>query len=361
MKFCSIKSKSILNRFKTVDSWFWCRYSINPYNGCGFGCIYCDSRSERYHLPENFSSEISAKENAAALLDRRFSNTRRLLPDPVCMSGTTDPYQKAEVSFGITRSCLEVFAKHSFPLHLVTKSTLVRRDAQLLNEIGRKSWCSVSFTITSPRKEIARIIEPGAPAPQARFKTLELLKQQSNLQVGINLMPIIPFFTDDKSHLKRLVQMAADSGSDYILFAGLSLRDKQKKYFLKNLFQYSPDVCAEIMRLYKNSTFPHNDLRYRRTEEFLLECCDKYNTPWRMKRFIPQDYRKYNYIIAEKLFNKMYENQVQGRPSSALQRIAEEINGLPVAIDSIPASSLQYANDALAIRIESYLSRLKAA
>lgn len=359
---CKLKKASgILNTFKSIDSWFWCRYSMNPYNGCGFGCIYCDSRSERYHLPENFSREVSVKENAAELLDRKLSSSRKLRIDPICMSGTTDPYQRAEAIHIITRSMLKVLLKHRFPLHLVTKSTLVKRDKDILAQLGSDSWCSVSFTITSPNVEITRIIEPNAPSPKARFKTMEIIKKQGNIQTGINLMPIIPFLTDRKDDLERLVDQAVDHGADYILFAGLSLRDRQKKHFMKELFPHYPDICAKLMGIYRDNSFPHNDPRYRRTEEFLLELCDKKNINWRMKRFIPEDFRKYNYIISEMLFNRMYEYQVLGKPHHALSKIAEEINELPVSITSIPAISLQYANDILARRIENYLQELKAA
>lgn len=361
MDFQLKEAKTILNTFKTIDSWFWCRYSLNPYNGCGFGCIYCDSRSERYHLPENFSADISIKHNAASLLDWKLSHARKLLPDPICMSGTTDPYQKAEALYGVTRACLKVLAKHGFPLHLVTKSSLVKKDKELLAEIARRSWCSVSFTITTPDNNISRMIEPGAPSPLARFKTLEILKKQKGIQAGINLMPIIPFLTDNKKDLNKIVSMAIDHGADYLLFAGLSLRDRQKKYFLKQLFPYQPDTCLKLMKLYSDSTFPHNSNSYRQTEGYLLELCQKRGINFRMKRYIPQDYRKYNYIIAEKLFNKSYQNQLLGKPFQPLLKIAEEINELPVSLDTIPAISLENANHILAARIENYLNVLKAA
>ena len=84
--------KSIINKYKWIDQWFWCRYSINTYNGCQFGCIYCDARSSKYHLPTDFENQIIIKNNVAAILDKRLSAARTFLADVVALSGTTDPY-----------------------------------------------------------------------------------------------------------------------------------------------------------------------------------------------------------------------------------------------------------------------------
>ena len=104
--------KSILNKFKFIDGWFWCRYSLNPYNGCEHACTYCDSRSHKYHLQADFDQVIYVKAKAGEMLDKRISRARTLLPDIVAMSGTCDPYQPAEAKYENTRQCLEVLAKH---------------------------------------------------------------------------------------------------------------------------------------------------------------------------------------------------------------------------------------------------------
>ncbi len=128
--------KSILNKHKFIDSWFWNRYGINPYNGCQFGCVYCDSRSEKYHLPTDFENDIIIKKDVSSMLDKRLTNARALLPDVVAFSGACDPYQPAEAKFKNTRQCLEVLEKHKYPVHIITKSKLVLRDLDLLEKIG---------------------------------------------------------------------------------------------------------------------------------------------------------------------------------------------------------------------------------
>ena len=95
--------KSILNRMKTIDSWFWNRYTLNPYNGCQFGCIYCDSRSQKYHLEEDFENKIIVKSNIRKLLENQILKSKKFERDVVAIGGTTDPYQPAERKFNNTK------------------------------------------------------------------------------------------------------------------------------------------------------------------------------------------------------------------------------------------------------------------
>jgi DNA repair photolyase len=135
---------SVLIVRKLIDGWFWEKYGINPYNGCQFGCVYCDSRSQKYFLPFDFENDIVVKTNIGPVLDRRLTNARKLLPDIVGLGGTTDPYQPAEAVYHNSRSCLEVLAKHRYPAHVITKSRLVLEDMDLLERIGQDTWCAVS-------------------------------------------------------------------------------------------------------------------------------------------------------------------------------------------------------------------------
>lgn len=151
--------KSLLNKYKFIESWFWGRYSINPYQGCQFGCIYCDSRSEKYHLPTDFENEIVVKKNLKAKLEERLKRARTLLPDIVVLAGTSDPYQPIENKFKSTRQCLEVLRKYKYPVHLITKSPLVLADLDLIKEIAKETWACVSITITTPNLEVARFLE----------------------------------------------------------------------------------------------------------------------------------------------------------------------------------------------------------
>ena len=125
IKYVPKEFKTILNKYKFIDSWFWCRYSINPYNGCEFACTYCDSRSHKYHLQPEFDQFIYVKNNVGAMLDNRLRRARTLLPDVVAIGGTCDAYQPAEADYKNTRQCLEVLLKYHYPVIISTKSTRV--------------------------------------------------------------------------------------------------------------------------------------------------------------------------------------------------------------------------------------------
>ncbi len=132
--------KTILNKYKFIDSWFWCRYSINPYNGCQFACTYCDSRSHKYHLHSEFDHLIYIKSNIGAMLEDRLRQARTLLPDVVAIGGTCDAYQPAEEIYKNTQQCLEVLLKYRYPVIISTKSTLILRDLHLLSQIAQTAW-----------------------------------------------------------------------------------------------------------------------------------------------------------------------------------------------------------------------------
>ena len=157
---------SILNRLKVIDSWFWCRYTLNPYNGCEHACTYCDARSDRYYLHEDFEERIYYKANAAQLLDQKLTNTRTWLPDVIAMGGTCDAYQPAEATYEISNALLKVVLKHRYRVILSAKSTLIRRDLLLLEEIGKSSWCTVAFTITTLDPKVVQFLEPRTASPE---------------------------------------------------------------------------------------------------------------------------------------------------------------------------------------------------
>ena len=337
--------KSIINKYKFIDSWFWCRYSINTYNGCEFACIYCDSRSHKYHLHPEFDQIIYIKNNVKEMLDNRISRARTLLPDVVAISGSCDPYQQAENEFKNTRQCLEILAKHKYPVNIGTKSTLVTRDIDLLKKISENNWCAVSITITTTDAKLAKFVEPRAPEPKARFESLKKLKDAGITQVGVNFMPIIPFLGDSAEQLESMVESTKDAGADYILFgAGMTMRDNQALWFFKRLKEECPALADKYLKLYnaeitpehgyKGSYTPNKTYAKKKTKK-MFELCEKYNLKHRMKRYIPNDYRKLNYLIAEKFLNEAYILQYTGKTWSNLFWAGQNIQNLKESISDI--------------------------
>ncbi|MEQ8174898.1 MAG: radical SAM protein [Syntrophomonadaceae bacterium] len=350
MPFREESFKSILNIRKTITPWFWDKYSVNPYNGCQFGCVYCDSRSSKYYLPVDFENDIVVKLNAAELLENRLKKARALLPDVVALGGTTDPYQPAESIYQTSRQCLEVLNRHHYPVHICTKSRLLLWDLDLLESIGSKTWCTVSVTLTTTRPNAARFLEPRAPSPEQRLEIIRLIKEKtSHVQTGILLMPVVPFLTDRAADLEDLVKQAVEAGADYVLFAsGMTMRDSQALWFLNNLQRRFPQALPYYERLYE---FVYDPEVYRGRynppssyssgiENLLQNLCDKHHIATRIKRYLPDDYRRENYRIAENLFAMAGRAQIVGQPWSKMFRTAHDIQKLKLSIKELNLAHL---------------------
>jgi DNA repair photolyase len=369
-EFIEKEFKSILNKKKFIDSWFWDRYTINPYNGCSFGCIYCDSRSTKYYMPEDFENKIIIKKDVGRMLHKRIANARTLLVDVVGMGGVTDCYQPAERVYRNTHQCLEALTGFQYPIHMATKSTLVLQDLDILEEIGKNSWCSISITITTLNKEIAKFLDNRSPAPAKRLETLRQIKEKSkHIQSGVLLIPLIPYLCDSDQDLETLVRAVKDSGADYLLFGGgMTLRDKQALWFLNHLKEKFVDLVPAYEQLYNFSYNPEQyDGSYSPSLEYLLprhqklfELCEKYRLPYRIRRYIPTDHRKTNYVIAEKLLNEAYEKQMLGKDWSDLFWTGQNIQNLNEPLEAIrqrnELSKIRNVQGNIKEKIEGYLS-----
>ncbi len=337
--------KSVLNIYRFIDSWFWCRYGLNTYSGCEHACTYCDSRSHKYHLHPDLDHLIHIKKDIAGMLDRRISRARKLLPDVVAMSGASDPYQPAEREFGNTRACLEVLLRHGWPVFISTKSTLVTRDADIFAKIAGKSSCAVAITITTTDENLSRFLEPGAPSPGERFAAIKELKKIRGLQVGVNLIPIVPVIADSDDNLESVVESARDAGADFILFGGMTMRDNQALWFARRLREeFGESLLREFLALYDGEITPGGEFvgRYAPKGSYclminrkMLSLCEKYGLAFRIKRFIPDDFRRENYIIAEEFINQAYFLQSTGKAWSNLFWAGQNINNLAEPIRAI--------------------------
>lgn len=244
-----IKAKTIVSTVKQ-DSWFGLKYNMNLYRGCQHDCIYCDSRSSCYGI-EDFE-EIQYKENALALLDKELKGKR--VKGTIGTGSMHDPYMPIEKDLQLTRSALEIIKKHGFPVHVLTKSTLVLRDIDLLKEISRE-YAAVSITITSADDKLAKLIEPNAPKSSERFAAIKELAQ-NDIYTGILLMPILPFINDTEDNIKELVKKAKEADAKYILpWMGVTLRDRQKAYYFKQLDKNFPGLREVYLKQYGDAYF----------------------------------------------------------------------------------------------------------
>ncbi|MFX0146858.1 MAG: radical SAM protein [Candidatus Hodarchaeota archaeon] len=305
--------KSALNKLKYPDSWFWARYTINPYSGCAHRCIYCDARSQRYYLEQDFENEIIVKIDLNKKLESRIKRARNLLVDVIGPGGVCDAYQPAEKEVQNTRKILKVLAKYKFPVNIATKSRLITRDIDILKQIAQDTWCTIGFSITTTNEELAKFLEPYSSSPYERFKAIHDIKQMApGIQIGTYFIPIIPYLEDDDTNLEDVIKQSKKAGAEFLLFSpGLTLRDAQAQFFINKLknSKYSGAV-KPILELYKGKMHPPIDY-VRKCHQKLYKLCQDYGLAIRVNRWIPNDYRKWNYKISELLLNKEYIDNVK--------------------------------------------------
>jgi DNA repair photolyase len=250
-----IEAKSILRKNNKIDSWFISHYGMNLYRGCTHDCIYCDGRSEGYYVDGEFGKDVAVKINAIDVLRRELDSKRKRTPLKksymLVGGGVGDSYQPIEKKYELTRKTLQLLYENNWPVHLLTKSTLVKRDIDILKKINEKNRSIVSFSFSSADDKIGAIFEPGVPSPSERLETIEFFKDEG-ISCGMFLLPVIPFVTDKPNILEETIRQAKDAGVDFIIFGGMTLKEgKQKNYFFETLKKAYPELTTEYNHIYR--------------------------------------------------------------------------------------------------------------
>ncbi len=273
-----IQSKTILSRVKD-DSFFGLSYNMNLYRGCQHGCIYCDSRSTCYGMDE--LSKIYVKENAIKLLEKELS--RKRLKGTIGTGSMNDPYMPVERKLEHTRKALEVISDYRFPVHIMTKSDLVLRDLDLLLNL-QENYCAVTFTITTSDDDLAKIIEPHAPAPSLRFQAMAALRK-AGIYTGITMMPILPYLNDTHKNIKELVDLAKTADAQYILpYMGVTLREGSRDYFYQQIDKSFPGLKDKYIKDFGNS-YGCNSPKANALYTLFYERCKLHQIPTEMQFF----------------------------------------------------------------------------
>ena len=230
---------------------------MNLYRGCTHNCVYCDGRAEGYYVEGEFGRDVAVKINAVEVLRRELDPKRKRTPFKpgyiMVGGGVGDSYQPVEEKYELTRKTLSLLSDKRLPVHILTKSTLVKRDVDILETINETSKAIVSFSFSSSDEKISRIFEPGVPSPRKRLDTISFFKDKG-IKCGLFLLPIIPFITDTNAMLEKTLQDAKDVGVDFIIFGGMTLKEgKQKEYFLNTLKRHYPKLISEYQIIYQGS------------------------------------------------------------------------------------------------------------
>jgi DNA repair photolyase len=276
IRYFAIEPRSMLNSPAATGMGFW---SINPYVGCAFGCAYCYARfahryrTERLSLddlqlpPESagaddgaalppwlaFERRIFVKREAGAVVRRELRRPARLdalRRERVVIGTATDPYQPAERRYRITRGVLETLAEQrDIGVTIITKSPLVTRDADLLLRIAERSEISVHVSLITVDRELARRLEPRAPTPEARLRAIARLRKLG-IEVGVNVMPVLPGITDAPGQIDALVRGVAESGASYIAACALRLRRTARDRYIPFIEAEFPELAARYRASY---------------------------------------------------------------------------------------------------------------
>jgi DNA repair photolyase len=331
-EFEPYRPRTILNKGKRPDHWFWTRYSAYPYLGCQHGCSFCYCRERKYtpyESAEDFAYHIKPKQNAAELL------RRALQRQPIDLVFTGD-YQPAERKYLLSRAMLEVCCDLGFPVFVLERSPLVLRDLDVLQSIQARAPSVVAFSVIaapgSRAEASVRAFERLAPPARRRFKAMERIAREGIL-TGACAMPLLPGICDDPENLEAIVRSTAEHGGRFVLAGSLTLADTQRGYFLRDLEHLQPHLIDGYQTLYPPGAYWPPEQKVRALAREVRRLCEQYGIADRVPRpIIPGDKRARNRRLAEALANRAYALELENAPGSqvwAQRRAAWAIEDLP--------------------------------
>lgn len=268
----SIPAKQIIQNVKFDNSkWFGIDYNMNLYRGCSHGCIYCDSRSEVYHI-RNFD-DVHYKENAIELLSHELCSKRK--KGVIGIGAMSDTYNPFEKQLCITRQALKLIRDYHFGVSVDTKSPLILRDISILQGIVKNNSVIVKITITTKDDELSKKIEPNVAASSERFATVKKLNE-AGIFCGILLTPTLPFLTDNEEEIKSIVKGAYSAKAKFIFsLYGMTMRDGQREYFYEHLKRFAPELVSRYQNTYGLSYICESPYK-NSCEKILKTECERY-------------------------------------------------------------------------------------
>ncbi len=280
--------KKILSRNTSPDIPF--DWSLNPYQGCEHGCIYCYARNSHNYWGFNagldFESKILVKEDAPALL-RRELGSPKWKPSMVMLSGNTDCYQPIERKLKITRSLLRIFTEYRNPVGIITKNALVARDSDVLEDLASQNLCKVIISITSLDENLRRKLEPRTSSIIKKWEAVDHLVSKG-IPVGILIGPVIPGLNDHE--IPEIIKEATVRGISNVSYTMIRLNGQLNTLFEAWLKEHFPDRFSKILSQVKSMHDGHvHDSRFGRRMRGEGSFAEAINTLFNisMKRYLP--------------------------------------------------------------------------
>jgi DNA repair photolyase len=249
------------------------RWTINPYRGCSHACVYCFARPTHEYLGlgigDDFDRRIVVKVNAVERL-RGELRAPRWAGEPIAMGTNTDPYQPAEGRYRLTRGIVEALTEARNPFSILTKSTLIGRDVDLLTEAVRRTEVQTALSIGCLDPDVWRATEPHAPSPRRRMETVARLNA-AGVPCEVMIAPVLPGISDSDEQLEEVVRAAIDAGATVIAPIALHLRGPLRDHYLAWLADARPALVAATRRRYRGAYAPadERDALSRRVREMV--------------------------------------------------------------------------------------------
>jgi DNA repair photolyase len=256
-----IRVSSLIKQVTQTDPLFKGHYLLDPYQNCSFGCLYCDSCEE---------DTIYIKYNALDALKEEMENLPRKL---VIIGSAHDPYQPIEKNTQLTRSIIIQLLDHGFPIHILTKSTLVLRDKDLF--LSKSNDVFITFSVVSSDQSLVSRIEPYSPTFQQRLITMNTLSTLK-IKTGIALIPILPCLVNNQ--LSSIIKQAATYQAHYFLFQHLFLKGNQKTRFISYIINQHPSCLPIYEELFNDSIYPSSSFQ-EKINSLIKRICGRYHLP----------------------------------------------------------------------------------
>lgn len=299
------------DRRPTINEYFLSSYSMAVYDGCEFGCPYCDGWAYRLRP---FNETVRVATDLPLLAEAELDTIDR--GDLVGITALTDAYQPAEATYRLTRQLLQRLADRGQPCLILTKSRLVLEDLVLLERINRQSLAVVMFTLLTADPYLAAKLEDKAPAPALRLEAIAELKR-AGIPVGIAFMPVIPYVTDTNHMLSSTLHAVAEAGADFVVWDYLHIPSERHRGRINDMLarigSYPPSYYRD---LYGGQPLPSAVYRAERERE-LLARCDALNLPVRAPHSLYAGKLKPRNEAALLLKHTAYRDAIQGRTNIA--------------------------------------------
>lgn len=256
IEFLHVAAKRVINEVPAPSRVPY-RWTINVYRGCSHGCTYCFARPTHEYLGlsigEDFDRKIVVKINAVERVRAELAHPQ-WPGEPIAMGTNTDPYQRGEGKYRLTRGVLEALAEHRNPFSILTKSGLVVRDLDIIAAAAHRASVSVNFSIGTVDERVWRATEPGTPHPRRRLDAMRALAR-AGVPTGALIAPVLPALSDRPEQLRAVARAILEAGGRVVGVLPLHLRPGTREHFLDWLAGFDPALHADYLRRYRSGPY----------------------------------------------------------------------------------------------------------